>query len=174
MKLSGVLSAVLLSASTGQTGLPSRPETGVYAVVFEQRFHGALATNMPVSRMTVALPPPIRSGLERWAEERRSALLAKFSDMPSDLRDALRRSTSAKPVLLDVTLLPPGKKIVPEGTDPRLELSEVRFGKNRLDALVYAQWMCQGLCGEGGYFWIRRNTSDSPWFLFRRVVDWMS
>jgi hypothetical protein len=63
---------------------------------------------------------------------------------------------------------------VSEPEDGRVEISDVVFTADGLDALVYAEIVCRGLCGEGAYFWVRRKTSDSPWVLARRISDWVS
>ena len=49
-----------------------------------------------------------------------------------------------------------------------LAFSDVLLTGNRLDALVYYEAHCGGLCGETGYAWLHRDSVVAGWTLARR------
>jgi hypothetical protein len=55
-----------------------------------------------------------------------------------------------------------------------LAFSAGLFADDQLNALVYYEARCGGLCGEGGYVWLRRDTPSSPWRIAKKIVAWMS
>ena len=158
-----------------QTAVPVRPEAGVYALVLKERFHGGLAAQMRVSDKTIAMPSGTRGAFGGPAEPFPPEVhLRRFDDLPIELREAVRQSEPTKRITLDISLLPAGQRIVSDQVDGRLELSDVIFTADRLDALVYAELVCRGLCGEAAYFWMRRKTLDSPWVLAKRIGNGVS
>jgi hypothetical protein len=52
--------------------------------------------------------------------------------------------------------------------------SDILFAPDGLNALVYYERRCGGLCGEGGYVWAQRDSAQSQWSIRQRIVSWMS
>ena len=124
-----------------------------------------------------------------------AAWLAQFDDLPAALRSSvsLAAPTQAKP--LDATLFPPGTNLISDQEISQLfaagieqgwrafrqlygsgwlSVSEVLFTPDALDALVYYEAHCGGLCGESGYLWLHRSAAQRPWSTNKRIVRSMS
>jgi hypothetical protein len=55
-----------------------------------------------------------------------------------------------------------------------LGLSPVAFSADSLDALVYYEYHCGGLCGRGDAVWLNRSAATDRWRLRKRVMFWIS
>jgi len=55
-----------------------------------------------------------------------------------------------------------------------ISFSDVILSREGLDALVYYEAQCGGLCAEAGYAWLHRDTRQSRWSVRLRVVRRMS
>jgi hypothetical protein len=159
----------------------------VYGALLEQRYHGTPASVMSVKDLTVAMPTLSGSSSE-W--------LKQFDGVPLALRRAASQQSPTKPKVLQASQLPPGTRLVSARavdavftrgieenwaafrrqfkTQGWLSFSEVIFGADGLDALVYYEARCGGLCGEGGFAWLHRDTLRSPWSVAKRIISWES
>jgi hypothetical protein len=158
--------------------------TGVYSPLLRERYHGVPASQMVVTDTTVAMPS-LRGSSSEW--------LKQFDDVPSDLRRAASEPFPTGSHRLNSSLFPPETRLVSakaieaifggsgiEGnwsafrrqfkSDGWLALSGGLVANDQLNALVYYEAHCEGLCGEGGYMWLRRDTLSSPWRIAKRIV----
>lgn len=53
-------------------------------------------------------------------------------------------------------------------------LSPVAFSSDSLDALVYYEYHCGGLCGSGAAAWLHRGTITEPWYVRKTLPFWVS
>jgi hypothetical protein len=160
----------------------------LYAALLGERYHGVPAALMVVKDTAVAMPTLLGSASE-W--------LAQFDQVPSELRRAASQPSPTKRRRLDGAAFPSGTSVMSAqaiekvftSPTPRenwsafraefhargwLAFSEGLVTRDRLNALVYYEGRCGGLCGEGGYVWLRRDTVSSPWRIARKIVSWMS
>jgi hypothetical protein len=159
----------------------------VYAPLFDVRYHGTRPSIWVVTDMTVPMPT-LSSSSADW--------LRQFDDVPVALRQAASQPSPTRARILDVAQFPTGTKLVSEraiqtiftggvedgwaafrreyGSDGWLAFSEVLFTVDALDALVYYEARCGGLCGEGGYAWLHRDAAQSGWSIRKKIVRWMS
>jgi hypothetical protein len=159
----------------------------VYAVLLGQRYHAVAATEMSVKDMAVAMPS-LRGSSREWLRE--------FDVVPVDLRRMANHVAPTKAHRLDGAMLLAGAKVIPSkavdalftgDTEDNwspfrarfnsrgwLSLSDVLLSADRLNALVYYDVRCGGLCGESGYMWLRRDTATSSWKIAKRIVSSMS
>jgi hypothetical protein len=162
-------------------------EAEVYRLLFEGRYHGTSPSRMAVSDVAVSMPTLSRASTE-WLKE--------FDDVPVALRQAASQAspTSAHP--FDVAQFPADAKVVSEpairrifaggveegwatfrreyGSEGWLTFSDVLFTIDGLDALVYYEARCGGLCGEGGYAWLHRDAASSSWSIRKKIIRWLS
>ncbi len=162
--------------------------TGLYAALLRERYHGTPASQMVVKDTTIPMRA-LRASSSEW--------LRQFDEVPLELRRAASRPSPTKPQRLDRSLLPAGTRLVPAqdvetiftGPDPEanwltfrtqfksrgwLAFSDGLLSGDRLNALVYYEAGCSGLCGEGGYVWLHRDTVSAPWRIAKKIVSWMS
>jgi hypothetical protein len=164
-----------------------RPEADVYAALREARYHGVLGNRMVVIDRTIAMPR-IAGSSPGWLDQ--------FDAIPVALRRTASQTEPSKVVPLDSALFAPGTKLVSQagidaifqaegingwkgfvskyGAEGYLSFSEVLFTPDRLDALVYYEASCGGLCGEGGYAWLHRDNDRARWSLMKKIVSWMA
>ena len=181
------IAAVILAAGFSQV----HAAAGLYAPLLHERYHATPASQMVVKDMAVAMPT-LRGSSSGW--------LRQFSEVPSELRRAARQPSPTKPHRLDASLFPPGTRLVSaESVEAIFAGSGIQesgenwsaFGRqfrakgwlsfsvglvsdDQLDALVYYQVQCGGLCGEGGYVWLRRDAVSSPWRIAKKIIRSMS
>ena|SRR2546425_2981587 len=139
---------------------------------------------MAVSDVAVSMPT-LSGGSAEWLKE--------FDDVPVALRQAasLPSPTSAHP--LDVAQFPTGARVISEpairricagdveegwatfrreyGAEGWLTFSDVLFTRDALDALVYYEARCGGLCGEGRYAWLHRDAASSSWSIRKKIIS---
>jgi hypothetical protein len=141
---------------------------------------------MAVKDVAVAMPTLSGASTE-W--------LAQFDDVPAALRRAASQVAPTNVRPFDLALFPTGIKLVSEEAIERtfaggleqgwavfrqqygsgwLSLSEILFTADSLDALVYYEARCGGLCGESSYLWLHRNTTQSRWLMVKRIIRSMS
>jgi hypothetical protein len=160
----------------------------VYAVLLAQRYHGAPASLMVLKDRALAMPG-LRKSAPEWLKE--------FDRVPVELRRGASDPSPAGLHPYEASLFPPGTRLVPSSAveavfrEPRVEenwaqfrqlfratgwlaFSGVLVTRDALNAVVYFESRCGGVCGEGGYFWLRRRTAESPWTVAKRIVSWMS
>ena len=115
----------------------------------------------------------------------------------SELRRAASEPSPTKPHRLDPSLFPTGTRLVSaEAVEMIFTRSEIEgnwsafrsqfrskgwlafsggiLTGDQLNALVYYESRCGGLCGEGGYVWLRRDTVSSPWRIAKKIIRCMS
>lgn len=179
-----VIAAVICAAAFSQ----SVREVGVYAPLLSESYHGVPASQMIVKDTAVAMPT-LRGSSSEW--------LKQFGEVPFELRRLASRASPTQPHRLDASLFPIGTRLVPAPaieaifTGPGVEenwsafriqvkargwlaFSDRLLAGDELNALVYYEAWCGGLCGEGGYVWLRRDTVGSPWRIAKKIVRWMS
>ena len=179
---------VAILCFAGIAGLSAQPEreADAYAALFSLKFHGTPASTMVVRDVAVRMPTVSDASAE-W--------LTQFDDVPATLRLSVSQAepTQARP--WDGTLFPPGTMLISEqvisqlfaaGIEPGwnafrqrygsglLSLSEILFTPDGLDALVYYEAHCGGLCGESAYLWLHRSATQGHWSINRRIVRSMS
>ena len=181
-----LVSSILLAGSTIVLA-QAKPEADVYAVLREARFHGVQGDKMVVIDRTIALPT-LADASSDWLKE--------FDAVPATLRQAASRRSPTKPGPLDPAMFPAGTRLSPQagidalfsaqnangwpafkrqyGAEGWMSFSDVLFTPDRLDALVYYEANCGGLCGEGGYAWLHRDSDQSRWLLKKKIVSWMA
>jgi hypothetical protein len=126
-----------------------------------------------------------------------SEWLKEFDEIPVELRQLASRPSPTQPHRLDASVLPTHTRLVRASaieiifTGPGVEeswsafrtrvkaqgwlaFSGVLVSGDQLNALVYYEARCGGLCGEGGHMWLRRDAVGSPWRLTKNIVSWMS
>jgi hypothetical protein len=161
---------------------------GLYAALLRERYHGTPASQMVVKDTAVAMPT-LRGSSSEW--------LRQFDDIPSELRRAASEPSPTKSYRLDASQLPSGTRLVSaesvattftgSGVDENWSAFRSQFSakgwlafsggllaEDQLNALVYYEARCGGLCGEGGYVWLRRETVSSSWRIAKKIVSWMS
>ena len=138
----------------------------------------------------IAMPAIDDSTVTAWRWE--------FDAVPAELRAAARRSTVFKPAPVDRPLFPPDTRFVSEGAiaaafaSPHsleerwasfkrqyrsqgwVSFSDVLVTSDGLDALVYSEASCGGLCGEGAYVWLHRARQTGPWSIMKSITDWIA
>jgi hypothetical protein len=178
------IAAVICAAGFSQIDVEAR----LHAPLLSESYHAVPASQMVVRDTAVAMPT-LQGSSSEWLKE--------FDKVPSELRRAASRPSPTKPHRLDASLFPPGTRLVPASAVERiftgagveenwsafrtqfksrgwLAFSDALLAGDRLDALVYYEARCGGLCGEGGYAWLRRDTVSSPWRIEKKIVSWMS
>jgi hypothetical protein len=178
---------ILIAAAICAAGV-SQVESGLYAPLLRERYHGTPASQMVVKDSAVAMPSLRGSAIE-WRRE--------FDDTPSELRRAASEPSPTITRRLERSDLPAGTRLVRAHdvdalfASPDLEANWIAFrteynargwltfsdgllAADRLSVLVYYEARCGGTCGEGGYVWLRRETVGSPWRTAKRIVAWMS
>lgn len=167
--------------------LQSDGAASLYAPLLQERYHAVPATRMSVKDRTLPMPT-LTGSSDQW--------LKLFDDVPLELRRAAGRPSPTKADAFDVSLLPDGTHVVSAaavdalpmkgvaeywaafkrkfGSDGWLAFSDSILSKDELHALIYYEARCGGLCGEGGYVWLRRDTVDSPWWIAKKIVRWLS
>lgn len=161
---------------------------GLYAPLLRESYHGRPASQMVVTDTAVAMPT-LRVSSSEWARQ--------FDEVPSELRRAARQPSPTASHRLGASLLPRGTRLVSaaaveanfrgSGIDDKwsafrlqfsaqgwLAFSDGLLADDQLNALVYFESHCGGLCGEGGYVWLRRDTASSPWRIAKMMVSWMA
>jgi hypothetical protein len=180
-----VVAILCVARIAGVSAQPQR-EAEAYAVLFSLTFHGTPASTMVVKDVAVRMPTVSGAGAD-W--------LTQFDDVPAALRSLVRQAapTLARP--LNATLFPSGTQLISEqaisqlfagGVEPGwsalrqhygsglLSVSEMLFTPDGLDALVYYDAHCGGLCGESAYLWLHRSATQGPWSINKRIVRSMS
>jgi fermentation-respiration switch protein FrsA (DUF1100 family) len=182
----GFLGSVLRGEGRfAQASAPILSDTAaIYAAVLGGSFHAVRGGRFVVVDRTIAMP----AIGDRMAGEFRAAR------MPESLLDADRRKSAADQPL--DSSLPGGTRLVAKARIDSLvaapdeagwsrfqqelaaagwlSLSAVVISPDRLDALVAYDAHCGGLCGEGGYAWVRWNESANRWILVRTFARWVS
>jgi hypothetical protein len=161
---------------------------GLYSALLHERYHATPASQMVVKDTAVAMPT-LRGSSSEWLEQ--------SDEVPSELRRAASQPSPTKLHRLDASLFPTGTRLVSaaaveatfrgSGTEENwpafrrqfksqgwLAFSDGLLADDQLNALIYYEARCGGLCGEGGYVWLRRDTVSSPWRIAKTIVGWMS
>ncbi len=164
------------------------PATGLYAALLHESYHGTPGSQMVVIDTAVAMPT-LRGSSREWLKE--------FNDVPSELRRAASQPSPTESRRFDASLFPTGTTLVPAAKVQNLfrnagveedwsafrtqfkvqgwlTFSAALFTDDQLNALAYYESRCGGLCGEGGYVWLRRDTAGSPWQIVKKIISWMS
>jgi alpha-beta hydrolase superfamily lysophospholipase len=157
----------------------------IYSAVIALSFHARPGSRFAVVDRSIAMS----AISDRLLQE------LKAARVPDALIDAVRRGPAADQPL-DSSILPAGTGLVSKakadafvsesaanrrtqvhresGADGVLSLSAVAFSPDRLDAVVRYHAHCGGLCGEGGYVWLRRIEASGRWAVVRAFATWVS
>jgi len=169
-----------------QSGTPVQSDTqAVYAAVIALSFHAVPGTRFAVVDRSIAMS----AISDRMEQEMKAARV------PDALLDAVRRGRAADQPI-DSSVLPAGTRLVAKsqvdlffavgdpnkwpqfqrdiGADGVLSLSVVTFGPDRVDAIIRYDAHCGGLCGEGGYIWLRRTEPSGRWVVVKSFATWFS
>jgi hypothetical protein len=178
------MAAVTIAVWCSQVG----SATGLYAALLHESYHGTPGSQMVVSDTAVKMPT-LRGSSSEWLKE--------FKDVPSELRRAASQPSPTESRRFDSSLFPTGTNLVPDANVQKvfrnagigenwsafrtqfkaqgwLAFSTALLADNQLNALAYYESRCGGLCGEGGYVWLRRDTAGSPWQIVKKIISWMS
>lgn len=175
----GISAAAMLSQAPADAAL--------YAPLFAATYHAHSALGLVVRDTSVSMPT-LKGASPNW--------LKQFDDVPVALRRAASRTEPTRVRSLDVKSLPAGVRTVPaqatraivaSGTGEAWEafkrqynangwlaFSDPVFAPTGLDALVYYEAECGGLCGETGYAWLQRDSAQLGWRLKKKIVKRMS
>lgn len=162
---------------------------GVYAaLVSGAGYHGIQAAGMLVKDEWISIDPVSDSAVPEW--------LAELAPLPAELRQALRRPPVFEAAVFNRSLFPAGTRFISpkvidavfsrSGPDGWPEFrrqhkaagfvaySQVLATSDGLDALVYVEASCGGLCGEGVYHWLHRARPGSPWSIMKSITSWIA
>jgi hypothetical protein len=162
--------------------------TGLYPALVQASYHGTPGSEMVITDTAVEMPT-LRGSSSVW--------LKQFNAVPSELRRAASEPSPTESRRFDSSLFPTGTRLVPAAKVQKifrnrgieenwsafrtefkaegwLAFSAALLGEDQLNALVYYESRCGGLCGEGGYVWLRRDTTGSPWQIVKKIISWMS
>ena len=150
--------------------------------------HGVRGADMLVKDQRIAVPAIGGSAVPEWLRE--------FDGMPVQLREALRRPPAFEAGAIDRSLFPAGTRFISEReisaafaeslmdawarfrrlykTAGVVSYSDVLVTSDGLDALVYTEAHCGGLCGAGTYVWLHRSGRASPWSIAKGIIRWIS
>ena len=162
---------------------------GLYTPLLRERYHGATPASQMVVKDAAVAMPTLRDSSSEW--------LKQFDEVPADLRRAASRPSPTQSHRLDGSVFPTGTRLVSavavettfrgSGIEENwsafrrqfsaqgwLAFSDGLLADDQLNALVYYESRCGGLCGEGGYVWLRRDSVSSPWRIAKKIVGWMA
>lgn len=183
--------ALLIQSVTSATAAEA---PAIYAKVLKQTFHGMPGSDFVVTDAAIAMPrlhwPPVQQ------QRTNPNWFNQFKGIPAGLMTLLTSPTPTRAHPFTAPDLPTGVRVVgaaqvrrlfaPGNKDPWvtfsrevradgwIALSDVLFASNQLDAVVYYEARCPGLCGEGGYVWFHRDSVSKGWSIKRKIVSWMS
>jgi hypothetical protein len=167
-------------------GLPAaiaqQPETAVYAAVLREAFGRRQVPRLVLADSTLVLPRTNNATDSDWIRE--------YEAVPADLRARLgtlgriaiacdriglprRIVCSVAPVSRGVDSGGPQLGGLSTRERRLLGLSQVAFSADSSQALVYYEYVCGGLCGEGTALWLVR-TSSGEWQVKQRVNFWIA
>jgi hypothetical protein len=177
----------VLAVMSGAASLQPGTVVQVYEALLAERYHATPASQMSVKDVALAMPT-VSGSSEEWRK--------LFDVVPQELRRAVSRQSPTKAHALEASVLPAGTRLVSAravdavfrrgaqenweayqrqfNTRGWLAFSDVLFTEDGLDALVYYESRCGGLCGEGGYAWLHRDSRSSRWTIAKRIIKWMS
>jgi hypothetical protein len=160
----------------------------LYSPLLREDYLAMPASQMVVTDMAVGMPS-LHGSSSDW--------LKNFDEVPSQLRRAASQPSPTESRPLSASVFPTGTRLVSakavqvifagSGIEENwsafrrqfrskgwLAFSAGLFADDQLNALVYYEARCGGLCGEGAYVWLRRDTPSSPWRIAKKIVAWMS
>jgi hypothetical protein len=129
------------------------------------------------------IPIPSISGLE-------------VGDLPAELRRRLQTAQGGSGQEFTTSSFPPGTEVVPQaeidtffhgsgdgwarfrerfpGAGGYHAFSRPILTADLHDGIIYIESHCGWLCGWGGYAWLHRDSSTSPWTVKRSIAVWES
>jgi hypothetical protein len=160
----------------------------VYQPLLRERYHGTSASQMVVKDTSLPMPT-LRGSLADW--------LKQFDEVPHALTRAASQPSPKESRRLEASMFPTGTRLVSAttveaafrgsgieekwsafrgqfGAQGWVAFSEALATDDQLNALVYYEARCGGMCGEGGYAWLHRGTTNSPWRVAKKIISWMS
>jgi hypothetical protein len=161
---------------------------GVYAALLSASYHGVPGAAMLVRDEWISIPPLRDSASPVW--------LDGFDGMPAELLQSLRRSSISRNVTFDRALFPIGTRFIstrlieavfsrpgaegwPEFRRQHMAAGYVSYSpvlatSDGMDAMVYAEAGCGGLCGEGVYHWLHRPSLGAAWSIMKSITSWIA
>jgi hypothetical protein len=163
--------------------------SGVYAALLSTAgYHGVQAAGMLVKDEWLSIDPIGDSTVPEW--------LAEFDVVPGELRQTLRLPRVSETATFDRALFPAGTRFIskrlidavfsqsgPEGwpefrrrykADGWISYSHVTATSDGLDAFVFVEAHCGGLCGEGVYHWLHRVRPGAAWSIMKSITRWIA
>jgi hypothetical protein len=161
-------------------------DVSVYQALLDRDYPNGLPSVIIVEATLTCMPA--MTGLDRrWSSD--------IEEIPRELRNAAAR-TPCRTLQLEATGLPEQTSVtsradvdalfeagIEEGwtafrsnyrTDRWYRWSHVLYANGQRDALVYSEYRCGGLCGEGAFVWLHRGSPQQPWAVRKRVLQWIS
>jgi hypothetical protein len=176
---------VVASAAVPPPG--AKPEAEVYATLIQSSSTTRERSIVVVKDVAVLMPTLIDSS---------AAGRQEFDRIPAALVRLAGRASPTSARRHNVADFPAGTRLVPEAeiqaiferdvekgwtvfkrryaSDKWLSVSEVLLTDDALEALVYYETRCGGLCGEGGYAWLHRDLVQSRWLMRKKIIRWKS
>jgi hypothetical protein len=182
-----------VGAALAQLTQPARAQPGmrsdVYAALLSgMSHHGVPGSQMLVKDEWIPIPAISDSAVAEW--------LQHFNIIPAQLREAVRRPALFKPGPVDRSVFPAGTRFISEAaidavfthslieswtafkdqymSEGWVEYSHVLATSDGLDALVYTEAHCGGLCGHGGYIWLHRTGRAAAWSIKKVITSWIA
>jgi hypothetical protein len=169
-------------ASSGIIGAQPPDEAGLHAAL--------LSSPVLVDPVRLAMPPVARTAAS-------SSRPSQFDALPTALLALLAHGTDAAGVWTAADFSAPAVLATKDQIDAFVEaesagrgsartaafppettavvrLSRALVTSDQLDAVVYGEWYCGTLCGEGAYVWFHRDRADAEWRERKRITRWIS
>jgi hypothetical protein len=140
----------------------------VYDVMLRIGYHGGTSSSGHAAKDATIAMPTLRGASKEW--------LLQFDAVPAELRRFATEQVPTRPHVIDASILPPGTPVVSAKAAEeqpglkRMAFSAVLYTREGLDALVFYDAYCGGLCGEDGYAWLHRDSLKSPWRVAKKIV----
>lgn len=182
----GLVVACAPSAPPSPVTPAGAPEAAVYAALIDSVYTRPVPDTLLLGDSTVDFHAP-RGGIPTWRTQ--------FDSIPGALPPVLeavsrsKRASATLPLSRPMRIVTEGERreIFARGIDagwmefyrryPRqrnyLRFSPVAFSRDSLDAMVYYEYHCGGLCGGGDAVWLTRR-DDQRWRVRKVVEFWVS
>jgi hypothetical protein len=189
LSMAALMSVSCVSPPRAETSVaPTSRVAEVYATLVDSAYTRPTPDTLLVAESTVAFRIPPVGTRSEWRR--------KYDSIPAELPAALAAASRSKRPSSELPLPRPVRFIahaelteifargVGEGWQefyrryPRqrnyLAFSPVVFSADSVDALVYLEYHCGGLCGGGDLYWLTRTGNGRGWRVQKKVMFWVS